>query len=255
MQLSHSARRGIPHRIAFVLASLLLPLFAASCGSGGGPPATSGRITATVDWPARSRAISATASALSLQITLPKGNLDGSDFVWTIDRDNNPLAHVMTVTSAAAVRFGSYAVTILGMGLPSGYLQPPLGGGLVASATASVTISSGRTALPALALATEIGHVAVATTQREIGDAAAYSLDSSSALTFTCRDHAGSAIDLVTPGSGIWALVSSTGFVQLSADGELLWGNAEATATVTVTVDGVKSAPVTFINPYFGFMG
>ena len=39
MHLSHPARRGTPHRIAIVLASLLLPLFAARCGSGGGPAA------------------------------------------------------------------------------------------------------------------------------------------------------------------------------------------------------------------------
>ena len=247
MQLPHSARRGIPHRLAFVLTSLLLPLFAASCGSGGGPPATSGRITATIDWPARSRAIDATASALSLRITIPKGNLDGSDCVWNIDRDNNPQAHVMAVTSPSPVRFGSYVVTIDGLSLPGA----GAGSGNeaeIASGSASAVLGPGHASLPPISLASQVADVAVATTTASLSQASPAPF-SAVLLQFLCTDAAGNTL-VLTPGSAVWKLTSSTGFVTLAPDGVLQFGYVPFTATVTVTVDGVTSAPATIDSPY-----
>ena len=226
------------------LLPLLLAAATTSCGSGGAP-AVSGAVRTAINWPARSRAINALCSSLSLVVTFKGAAANGSDFAWTINRDGGAGAYSQEAATPGPVHYGSVQVLVNSFAQPDGQgAQTGSGAG-----TAQLKPGAGGAQLPDIQLATWITGIDVSTNvdvppftyvllQTQLQNAA-------SSLEGTGKGGPpGTTAFVVTPGSLFWRLISPTdGSVSLTPDGVILSNGTHGLATVVVTADGVSSPP------------
>src|SRR5437899_6563220 len=92
--------------LALVAAGLL-----AGCGGGsvgnGNPGTRTAAVKVSVNWAARSRALSGPSSALSAIITLKGAAQDGTDFSFTVNRPADPAAQTSDYVSSAQAVVGT----------------------------------------------------------------------------------------------------------------------------------------------------
>ena len=225
-----------------------LAVASTGCGGGGGggtpggtntPSATPApintptlsRASVTITWAARSRAVSAPASALSAVVFVSGTNAGVADTSLVVNRDPAQLsASSITQTLPAALPEGAYPVTV------AFYSQAGGAGTLVAQVTRTVSLSGAIPDLGDFALSGTVASVEVAPKQTLVPGA---TVD----VTYTPLDASGAAIAGITPGSAFVNLVSGQNALQIS--GGRLVGLAPGLAQVTVSLDGKTSAPQT----------
>lgn len=245
-----------PSRLLPTLATLGALYLIGCGGSGDGPgtPPVAMPISLSVSWPAlnapaAAKPISSPSSASSLVVKVKGAGDGGADFTFTpvISRDPVKLsAYTATYTSANKAHPGTYPVHFDFYSSANGQ------GSIVASADSSVTLSqsgaSVGTVTPSSAITslfiTPVPHLQIGVHY---------------GLTFTARDKTG-AIVAVTPGSGTWALTTSTKAISLSPGGtattlkagsdsvKLTLGSLTSTTTVTVTSERQITAEATLLN-------
>lgn len=204
-------------------------------GGGGGGGGTTGTVSASVAWPARTRAISAPTSAQSVVFTLHPTS--GSDINQEADR-----------TQAAAYT-GNYTISSVPVGTytATATFFANIGGSGAVVATGSVgnvVVNQGSTTgMGAISMTDTITSVVVNPVPAGI------TADQATALTFTAKNSGGTTV-AVSPGSGQWTKTAGTG--SLSPDG-VAFPTASGTYQVKVVVDGITSpiASIT-VNPASG---
>ena len=204
-------------------------------GGGTGPStsppvATKARLTATISWPSRGRATNAPSSALSGQVTLQGAGSTGSDFVWKFNRDpNRPDAYIEQIQSPDTATAGVWNLNF------SFFSQANGTGDIVAVANRSVTIGANGD-LGDIAVSNAVASVEVAAGQK-------VAVGQQLPVVFTARSAQGTPLAL-SPQSGQVAVVSGQDKAG-AVNGNSVRGVNAGLATVTVTVDGVSSAPQT----------
>lgn len=219
----------------------------AGCGGGGGggrtttttpAPSTSSkgltRVSTTINWGSRSRAIHAPNSALSAVITIVGANADGKDFTWTINRDTTRLENYSdTQQSSSPARTGEYGVNV------RFYSQPNGTGAVVGAATKPVTLTLTSADLGEVSVNGTIASVEVAPRQH-------VPVGQSLSPTITAKGADGNVI-AISEGSAAFSVVA--GQDKLSGSGKQLQGASAGVAQVVATVDGKTSTPQ---NVYVG---
>lgn len=182
-----------------------------------------------IGWGARSRVVNGPSSALSAAVTLTNAAPKGGDFVFTVDRDATLPAHTTAYTSPTSAKVGTWQCTV------RFYAQADGAGAQVAIAQAAVTLAPDGTGIGNISTTSTIASVQVPTGQSvNVGQA----ID----LAFTAKDGQGNLV-AVTPGSAFITVLSGADKLQI-VNGQVD-GTAVGAATVTVSVDGVQSAPMT----------
>ncbi|MBC7528553.1 MAG: peptidylprolyl isomerase [Chthonomonadaceae bacterium] len=210
---------------------LMSMLFAGCGGSGSGNNSSSNNGTAVafgVNWAARSRAVDAPASALSLKATLRAASASGTDILLTVNRRDAPEAYSETVTFPTDAKQGIQNLTVIF------YAQKDGMGAVVGTAAASVSVGGSGASV---GIFTNVG--AIKTVQVVTGQS--ITVGQAKDLTVTAKDASGSIL-AVSPGSIIYQIVTGGSVVSL-VNGQLKALSA-GTATVTATIDGVVSSPV-----------
>jgi probable HAF family extracellular repeat protein len=195
----------------------------APAGTGSGTPTP---VKVTINWAARSRALSAPASALSAVITLKGAATNGGDFSFTVDRNPAPDAYSADYTSPSSARSGYWVLDV------KFYAQAGGAGAVVGTAGAGVTIKSDGTGIGNIDTVGKVASVSVPAGQKlKIGQ----KVD----LVFSARDAQGNVL-AVTPGSAFWQVMSGQSALKFTN------GQAEGldagTASVTASVDNHTSA-------------
>ena len=212
-------------------------------GPGPGNPPVQGQsapIRISISWSARSRGVVAPSSALSAVIRLANAGADGSDYSFTVNRDDNPAAYTQTYTSPDEVPTGSFRLFI------DFFAQADGGGSPVALAFSRVTIRNEGEILESFAL---VGNVA----SIDVPDQTV-PLNQITDIDFTARDVEGTALG-ITPGS-VFISVTGGGDRLRIVNGQVQ-GIAPGSAEVTASVDGktdtavitVVSNAVVFLSP------
>lgn len=186
-----------------------------------------------VDWPARSRNISALSSAQSIKVVLKGANEDNTDFQWIANRDADLTAHTTRLVSPNLTRTGHWTAALTLYSLPDG------GGSIVGTAGDAVDLKSDGTGLDNLVISGVVANVAVAPGQ-------AVALNKTIDLAFEARDANNNLVP-VTPGSAVWQTVSGQNVLQVTPDGKAT-SVAVGTASVKVTIDGKTSAPADVVS-------
>jgi hypothetical protein len=221
-------------RLSPLVVALLCSLIFTGCGGGGGGgggpivPATS--VKADIHWPARTRALEAPPSALSVVIILDNASPDGSDFTWVIDRGNDITDHTSSYTSPNAAKIGPADLTV------RFYAQSGGNGAVVATGGGTVTINADGSGIGTVTINNVISAVTVPAGQT-------ISLGEVKDLNFSATESGG-AIIAVTPGSVAWAVTGGADKLRINPNG-MAEGLVPGTATVTATIDGKTSAPQT----------
>lgn len=234
MQPSHEGwlpcSHGVPiPRNGILLITLLLLVALCGCGSGGGSGSSTTTTVVTTDvlWPTRSRALSATSpnSALSVVVTIPGANPDGTNFSWTINRDTNLESHTTSYTSPTVVKAGTWPLQA------SFYAQSNGQGSVVATASTTVTLNTNGNSIGTI---TPVGTVASVIVDANQSLAVGQTAD----LSFTARDAQGNLLAL-TAGSAFFQVANGASILQLTNQQAV--GLAPGTASLIVTVDNVTS--------------
>jgi outer membrane protein assembly factor BamB len=202
----------------------LLWLF--GCGGGSSTP-TPAPLSLDIHWAARSRVINAPSSARSVVLTLSQAAPDGSDAIFTINRETAPAEYVQHYTSPTAVSLGTRLFTARFFADADGQ------GPVVGIAAATVTLRSDGTGVGDVLTEGTVASVAVTEGQ-------SLSVTERKELAYTVRDGTGNLLAL-SPGSVFWAITSGEDHVRI-VNGQF-FGAASGTAMVTVTVDGRSSQP------------
>lgn len=219
--------------VRILAAAIFAAVLVSGCGGGGGtssPPPPGIKLTRvfeTVNWPARSRDITALSSALSVNIVMTNAAEAGTDFVWNIDRGSTTTSFAQRYTSTTTAKVGTWDVTVKLMTLAGGQ------GSVVAQASGTATITENGTGLPAMSLTTKIAKVTVSGNRN-------IPVGQPKDLPFSATDAGGNVIP-VSVGSAIWTVVVGQESVQF-VNGQAK-GLANGTATVKATVDGITSDP------------
>jgi hypothetical protein len=223
--LSSRLRAWVPLCFCFFASLLILAL--AGCGGGGGGSSTPqlGTAQVTINWPTRSRSVSAPQSALSATITLQPAS--GSPATQEVDRSQSATAYSQVVT-IGSLAGGTYSASV------SFYDQAGGTGDVVANGSiAGVGIKGGSTIdVGSIALTGTIASVSVNSVSGGLP------VGQQAQLTFTAKDAKGNVLAL-TPGSANWTLVS--GSASLTKDG-LATATTYGAIQVTVSVDGVSNS-------------
>jgi probable HAF family extracellular repeat protein len=215
------------------LLSILLALIP-GCGGGGGqaevagPQMTSSPPGFAVSWGGRSRQVTAPSSALSVVATLSGAAADGTDLILRANRHADPAAYTETISFTAPARVGTWPLSI------RFYSSEDLGGSVVGTADASVTLLSDGTGIGDVATTGTVAGVEVVPGQ-------SVNVGETRQLLFTARDSAGGVLAL-TPGSAVWVMTSGKPTLLVQPDGQATGLDVEK-ATVKVTVDG-KTSPL-----------
>ncbi|MDE2126650.1 MAG: hypothetical protein KGJ62_08675 [Armatimonadetes bacterium] len=195
--------------------------------------ATSARVKITLNWSARSRAVTAPSSALSANVTLKKANFDGSDFFFIINRDASPSAFTRLYTSANEAQTGKWRLVV------TFYAQANGTGSVVGIATAVVTIAGDGSGIGTVSTQNTVTACSINTTPPPVIQAT-----QEGDLTVTAYDAAKNIV-AVTPGSIFYTVTSGASNLAVDPTTGKLHGIAPGAASVTASVDGVTSAPVT----------
>lgn len=213
----------------FVISNALL----VGCGGGGGGGVGGGggggtaSAFMTINWPERTRAgATAPQSALSVRGDLiPVGSLNPTDSA-VLNRELDPAAYSDTLTISDSAT-GEFTLRL------TFYAQLNATGSVVGTAEKLVTLVDGSNGAGDFTVSKKVFTVTIPAGQLiDIGD--------TETLSFTARNDEGDILAL-TPGSAIWTLIGGGAFVDLTEDGQAT-GEAEGTATVRVSIDGVTSA-------------
>jgi hypothetical protein len=196
-------------------------------GNPGGGAATVTRVIMNVVWPERSRAVTALSSALSMVVTMPGANQDGSDFTWTVNRDTAIAGVATRYVSPTIVKVGTYPV---GMKL---FAEANGAGAQVGTAGGTAVMAADGSGIPDLVFDAVVQTVEVPQDQNVARGA-------KKDLIFSAKDANGNIVPVSYP-SATWQVTSggdklriTQGQAEYIADGE---------ATITATVDGKTSAP------------
>lgn len=226
-----SPRAFLVHLILFLG---LLPLMVSltGCGGGGGHPGPSvSFVRIAIDWPARSRDVTAVSSALSALIIVKGSAADGSDFTFGENRKTtDPSAYTGTYTSSGQTRVGTWPLQV------KFYAQPNATGDVVAVANGQIPVPSQYGNITNVTTTGTIKNVTIPAGQIVL-------VGQHTDLAFSTTDANGTVI-AVTPGSAFFKVVTGTSALQIDQNGQAT-GVAPGTATVTVTVDGITSAAQT----------
>lgn len=236
-------------RFAFLLPLLFL---LAGCGGGGGsrPIVTP---TISVDWPTRTKNLSAPSSALSLTFLFQDTAHSRTFATISGNRSSNLAAHTETYSSATTLRSGTYAVT--------GTFFADTGESGLVVATVSTTVSVASDGTLRKADGTPLGEVGFTSIVKSVVVAANQSVATGGSvqLTATALDASSNMIALA-PGAFSFNVATGGANLMLTPAG-VATGVSEGQATVVATVDGVSSAPTTvtvtssappdFVNPGF----
>lgn len=220
-------------RILLIVAVIISLLTLAGCGGASDAAlANLSGVPLAVDvaWPARTKSISPTGSALSMTINLVGAKSDGSDFNWEIDRDGDLTAHTVHYTSTDKVLPGNYSYTVTFFTAAGG------SGSIVGVANGSATIDNTGAGLTTVTVQTTIASVLIPSGQ-------GVTQGSTSQLVFTATDLNGNMV-AVSPGSATWSIQVGANVVSLTPAGVLGYLQA-GSATVLANVDGVVSIPNT----------
>jgi probable HAF family extracellular repeat protein len=201
--------------------------------SGGGGTGQSTRVKVDVDWPTRSRVVTAPSSGLSMKLIIPGGVGEGGDLAFCSNRNADPAAHRESYQSTATITAGPWQVRV------QFFARADCFGDVTATASVAATIKADGTGIPDI---TPTGLIAAVT----VPDGQTVAVGQTADLTFTATDAANKVI-AVSPGSATITVQSGADKVQVVA-GQIK-GIAPGTATVTVTVDGKTSAPATVTVP------
>ena len=265
--------RSYPLRNPFAAVSLLLCLtglfFLGGCGGGGTttnptptpfptatptPQAAPTRVTTSIVWAARSRATTLTnsvagpASALSAVITLGNANVAGGNLSYTVNRDpNQPNLHTENYDSGALqARPGVYVLTVLFYAGANGQ------GPQVAVAQASVQVLPSGQLNMTIATAGNIAKVVVSDVSLNgVGQSQTLQVGQTYDVVYSALDAQGNLL-ATSPGIGfINSADTSKVGIGNNANGSVsdrVVGIAPSLGTtITVSVDGVVSAPLTLI--------
>lgn len=213
--------------IALITLSILL-----GCGGGGGGGGGGGQqgtqVRFTIRWAERSRNVAAPSSALSAVVTLKNARADGTDFVFTINRDaSNTAAYTRTYTSVDFAMPGTWELGVRFFAQANG------AGDVVGTAAANVTLAPDGTGIGDIATTGTVASVKVTENQTVF-------VGATKSLAYETRS-ADNALIAVTPGS-VFFQVASGGDKLRITETQLAEGLAEGTATVRATVDG-KTSP------------
>lgn len=214
--------------LAATLSLLIVSVFGCGGGSGSSPPAaTRANVQVRVNWSARSRALDAPSSALSLVITLSQPG-QNTAFTWTIDRDlTKPNAYSQTYVSERQAAVGSQTLTGVF------YAQSEGLGDVVGRASATITLGADGSGIPPLTAQQTITSVEVKPGQSIL-------VGQLKDLDFTARDSGGNLVAVQT-GSAFFTVTDGTERLKI-ATGQAQ-GVSPGSAKVTATVDGVVSLP------------
>lgn len=185
----------------------------------------------TVLWNARSRALTAPSSALS--VTLALANSAGDTLSsQTVDRQADPASYTQTVDlpDGITIPAGRQHLTATFFAQPGGQ------GDVVGTISTDVAVAVDGSGVEQLNLTYSriVATVDITTNQTlNIGE--------TRQLTFAARDAAGNLL-AVTPGSAFWQVTSGQNSLSVTTDG-IATGLSAGTAGVGVTVDGVQSTP------------
>jgi hypothetical protein len=185
--------------------------------------------TVTVKWAARSREVSAPASALSAYVTVVGAQGESTSF--RAERPAGTTAAVSSdYTASSAILVGTQ-VTITIEFFADAYST----GASVAKATAQIPIATdGTLSTPITNIQSNIARVAIPTgLSLEVGEQVY--------LDYTARDASGSILALGT-GSAFFRVVS--GADKLQVTGEVATGVLGGSASIVATIDGVQSNTV-----------
>lgn len=232
-------------RVHHLLAIVVTAAALTGCGGGkggGAPEPTPTALKFSVDWAARSRALSGPGSALSVVVSLRGAGPSHSDLALSpaVNRDTTrPEAHRQEIVTANAVRPGLWPLHA------EFHAQPDGAGDIVGTVDANVTIQADGTGIGDLATQGQIGAV-------EVTAPPALSIGVERTLAFTVRDRndPGRLLAL-SPGSAAFQVVSGAERLQVSPAGACT-PLSPGEARVTATVDGVASAPQTIRVDYPG---
>jgi len=184
-----------------------------------------------VRWAARGRAVDPPGSAQSGILTLPGALPDGGDLRCVLNRrPDTPDAYEETYEAAEPVRTGQWPLSL------RLYAEPDGAGALVGRADALVRIHSDGSGIDDVAVEGLVERV-------EVPDGQAVLYPEKKWLIFTARDGAGSILP-VTPGSGFFEVVQGAERLRIGPD-QRAEGLLPGVASVSASVDGVRSAPAT----------
>ncbi len=226
--------------LAGFLLLILLLLFA---GCGGNLGAPTGLVAATVTFTATVPPMPS-PQPKSVQLAIAKANLNGSDFTVTqninptnggmfpVPADGHPLGPLRPITTTLSSRF---------------YSGPDASGDVISSANVPITLHSGPNQF-GFASNAAVASIALVPDQSLV-------LGQSRALDAILRDKDGNYV--AVPGSQIsFTVTQGQDVVQAVNNNTQLKGLKLGTATVTITAQGLTSAPGTvqvvagvFINP------
>jgi hypothetical protein len=213
------------------------------CGGGGGgsnqggnpgpgpTPSPVTRVVLNVVWPERSRAVTALSSALSLVVTMPGANQDGTDFTWTINRDAATAGVATRYVSTTIAKVGTYPV---GMKL---FAEANGAGTQVGAAGGTAVLAADGSGIPDLVFDGVIQTVEVPQDQNVPRGA-------KKDLIFSAKDANGNIVAVTYP-SATWQVTSGGDLLRfVQGQAEYI---ADGDATVTATVDGKTSAPARIV--------
>ncbi len=214
-----------------VIAGFVMSFAGCGGGNGGGGSDTvqTANVNVSVNWAARSKAVNAPSSALSLVITLKKANPTTGDFSFTINRDAAPAAYTKKYTSGNQAKQGTWELAA------RFFSQPDGAGSVVGAIDATINLDKHGDGIGNFTTAGKIATVEIAPNQT-VG--VGQSID----LVVTAKDASGAAIAL-TAGSVFLQAAGGSGLTING--GQQVTGQAVGTAMVTATVDGITSAPQT----------
>jgi outer membrane protein assembly factor BamB len=207
------------------------------CGGGGGSsPTRTTPLKVTINWAARGRALNAPSSALSVVLTLERANPNGSDAQFIINREANPAAYTQNWTSPTEINVGTFALTARFYASANGL------DAVVGTASATVAIGDDGTGIGTLATQGTVASVELTGVPNPLPHRKLVPL-------FTVRDAQNNILS-ISQGSAFLTVTSGSEFARIE-NGELV-GIAPGTFTLTATVDGRTSAPLTVEIPNRG---
>ena len=211
-------------------------LFSAGCGGGGSSSSLSTPVTLDINWAARTRAVSAPASALSAVVSLSAPSTLPSETPVTlppVNRADDPAAYSQKyVSPVPAGRVGQARTLNVTF-----FAEKDGKGSVVATASRALTVPIGG----------DLGDVDTVGTIASVSVPAGQSVavGQSAQLTFSALDAAGNALAL-SPGSARFAFGAGGGVVPgfTLSPGGIIVGQAISSSVVTASVDDNTSAPV-----------
>jgi len=216
------------HTILVLIVFLALALLSGCSGDNASPPFP---FKMGIDWSARTRQLTAPASALSCKISLyvSPGMTGTPSYQWVVNRSADPAAYTLQWTAPSNLPSPRWYVEI------AFYDQADGTGDIVAIGKQYVMLDLGGKGGDTVTLNGTIDSVTVAANQT-------VPLGGTQDLLYSVKDAAGQLI-AITPGSVSWSVSSNPTAVGFNSSG-FAQGLALGIAQVIATIDG-KASPAT----------